>query len=93
MLNLNIFGFENNFSFNNILKIYVMSFYGELCIYPNHSPLLVYVKSGIVLYDNKKQFFISKSLLEIKKNIVTVFTDIIKYDFNINIFSIKFFCK
>ncbi|WP_115956070.1 hypothetical protein [Candidatus Purcelliella pentastirinorum] len=93
MLSLNIFSFENNLSFYNILKIYVMSFYGELCIYPNHSPLLGYIKSGIVLYNDKKQFFISQSFFEIKNNIVTVFSDVIDYDFSINIFSIKIFCK
>lgn len=93
MLNLNIFSFDKFLFFENILKIYIFSIYGELCIYPNHSPLLIYTKPGIVFYNGKEKIIISKSLVEVKNNIVTVFSDVIKYDLNVNTYSIKIFSK
>ncbi|WP_343189954.1 ATP synthase F1 subunit epsilon [Buchnera aphidicola] len=63
----------------DVIKIYVLGSAGELCIYPGHSQLLTYIKSGpLYILDSLKKenfFYLSGGILEIQPNFVTILSD------------------
>ncbi|NIH16796.1 MAG: ATP synthase F1 subunit epsilon [Buchnera aphidicola (Periphyllus lyropictus)] len=78
-LNLNIVSLKNYIFFKDIKSVKVPGLKGYLSIYINHTPLLTFLKSGLIniIKNNnfKKNIYISKGILEIKYNIINIIAD------------------
>lgn len=78
-LNLNIVSFKKYIFFKDIKSVKAPGLKGYLSVYINHTPLLTFLKSGLIniIKNNnfKKNIYISQGILEIKHNIINIIAD------------------
>ncbi|WP_343183555.1 ATP synthase F1 subunit epsilon [Buchnera aphidicola] len=73
---LNIVSFKKKIFSNNIRSVQIPGIKGKLSIYPNHSPLLTFIKFGVIyiIKKNKKTeyIYINNGILEIQQKITNI---------------------
>lgn len=63
-----------------VQKIQIVGIEGEMCIFPNHSPLLTFLKPGVLhilqMQGDIEYICVFGGVLEVQKKIITILADI-----------------
>ncbi|CAL4317555.1 ATP synthase epsilon chain [Buchnera aphidicola (Periphyllus testudinaceus)] len=79
---LNIVSFKRSIFSKNVKSAKIKGIKGNFSIYPNHSPLLTFIRSGLISIlnnkGNKEYIYVSKGIFEMKSKISNI---LVKYAF------------